>query len=117
MSQDQLDGNFTNNSRKLTSFELGISSRIKSTQSNLITSSSQLDDDIRFSFNIIKRPEDSLDVLLLDEKDSISISNSSSRLTKIEQEQQKYNATIVKVRSNPPIFHTNASNSANSSVI
>lgn len=117
MSQDQLGGNFTNNSRKLTSFELGLLSRGKSTQSNFITSSSQLDDDIRFSFNIIKRPEDSMDVLLLDEKDSISISNNSSRFTKVEQEQQKYNATIGRVRTPPPPFRNNASSSANNGVL
>lgn len=118
MSQDQLGGNFTNNSRKLTSFELGLLSRGKSTQSNFITSSSQLDDDIRFSFNIIKRPENSMDVLLLDEKDSISISNNSSRFTKVEQEQQKYNATIGRVRTPPPPpFRTNASSSANNGVL
>ncbi|CAO3614311.1 unnamed protein product [Mucor fragilis] len=111
LSHDQLGGN----NRKLTSFELGLSSKAKSTQSNFITSTSQLDDDVRFSFNIVKRPEDSMDVLLLDEKDSITTSNDSNRLTKVEQEQQKYNATIGRVRTPPP-FRTTASSSANSSV-
>ncbi|KAL7318084.1 hypothetical protein PS15m_004353 [Mucor circinelloides] len=112
MSHDQLGSN----SRKLTSFELGLSPKAKSTQSNFITNTSQLDEDVRFSFNIIKRPEDSMDVLLLDEKESVSISNDSGKLTKVEQEQQKYNATIGRVRTPPP-FRTNASSSENSSVL
>lgn len=112
MSHDQLGSN----SRKLTSFKLGLSTKAKSTQSNFITSTLQLDEDVRFSFNIIKRPEDSMDVLLLDEKESVSISNDSGKLTKVEQEQQKYNATIGRVRTPPP-FRTNASSSENSSVL
>lgn len=57
-----------------------------------------------------------MDVLLLDEKDSITTSNDSSKLTKVEQEQQKYNATIGRVRTPPP-FRTTAGSSANSSVL
>ncbi|KAK4520188.1 uncharacterized protein ATC70_008319 [Mucor velutinosus] len=112
MSHEQLGCN----SRKLTSFELGLSSKVKSTQSNFIISKCQLDEDARFSFNIIKRPEDSKDVLLLDEKDSITTSNDSSKLTKVEQEQQKYNATIGRVRTPPP-FRAAASSSTNSNTL
>ncbi|GAN02661.1 hypothetical protein MAM1_0026d02106 [Mucor ambiguus] len=112
MSHDQLGAN----SRKLTSFELGLSFKAKSTQGNFITSTtSQLDEDVRFSFNIIKKPEDSMDVLLLDEKDSIITSNESNKFTKVEQEQQKYNDTVGRVRTPPP-FRTTTSSSSNNSV-
>jgi hypothetical protein len=81
--------------------------------SNFITSSSQLDDDIRFSLEVIKKPRESIDALISqEEKMNKDNAQKDAKLTQVEEEQVKYNAIIDRVRT-PPLSHNySGSNSA-----
>lgn len=96
----------TNNSaKKLISFELGITKSRNSRASQFVTNSisSPIDDDVRFALEEITKPHKSIDAVILEEKEDIK------KLTKIEEDQAKYNETTDRVRTPPP-FHTINSN-------
>lgn len=89
---------------------------LKSRSTRFLSSSSQLDDDVRFSLDPIKKPHESIDALILQEEkydtqDSNTIPK-DGRQTQVEEEQFKYNATINRVRTPPPSHNYSNSNSA-----
>ncbi|KAI8637565.1 hypothetical protein BD408DRAFT_436893 [Parasitella parasitica] len=108
ISQEQRNENTADNSGKLTSFEMSVSSRYKTNLKNCI----QSNEETRFSFSMTKRPEDSMNNLLLAEtesnRNSISNDDDCSRLSRVEQEQQKYNATTGRARTPPSPPRANA---------
>ncbi|CEP17689.1 hypothetical protein [Parasitella parasitica] len=103
ISQERRNDNTADHKDKMESFEMELSSKFKSNQNHFLKNSTQTEQDTRFSFSISKRPEDSMNNLLLAETDSNSISNDDDgcRLSRVEQEQQKYNATTGRVRTPP----------------
>jgi hypothetical protein len=84
--------------------------------SNFQDSLSPLDNDIRFTLTSISKPHESIDALMHQEEntdidDTSSIAKDLKR-TQVEEEQFKYNSTIDRVRTPPPIHNYGSDSSA-----